>query len=389
MFKPPDKPAIFSALPNKTEGRLYSEPESDTRTCFQRDRDRIIHSTAFRRLKYKTQVFVYHEGDHYRTRLTHSLEVSQIARSICRFFGLNEDLAETLSLAHDLGHTPFGHAGEDALEKEMDVYGGFNHNAQALRIVTNLEKKYINYDGLNLTWETLEGLAKHNGPYKGRNSNIHSILNEYNQIHNLRLDKYPSMEAQISSISDDIAYNNHDLDDGLRAGLFDFEEMYSLPLAGKIIKDILSNKKNIDQSRLIHHAVRNIIKSMVDDVIVETQRRLNDIQPTSFEDIQNANTSMVGFSSEMKEIEFAIKNFLYEKMYKHEKVLEMSNKAKIMIKQLFIYYFSDKKNLPKAWVNQLNTSSDKDYARLVSDFIAGMTDRFAISQFKLIESSSE
>ena len=389
MFKPPDKPAIFSALPNKTEGRLYNEPESDTRTCFQRDRDRIIHSTAFRRLQYKTQVFVYHEGDHYRTRLTHSLEVSQIARSICRFFGLNEDLAETLSLAHDLGHTPFGHAGEDALEKEMDVYGGFNHNAQALRIVTNLEKKYINYDGLNLTWETLEGLAKHNGPYKGRNSNIHSILNEYNQIHNLRLDKYPSMEAQISSISDDIAYNNHDLDDGLRAGLFDFEEMYSLPLAGKIIKDILSNKKNIDQSRLIHHAVRNIIKSMVDDVIVETQRRLNDIQPTSFEDIQNANTSMVGFSSEMKEIEFAIKNFLYEKMYKHEKVLEMSNKAKIMIKQLFIYYFSDKKNLPKAWVNQLNTSSDKDYARLVSDFIAGMTDRFAISQFKLIESSSE
>ena len=180
MFKPPDKPAIFSVLPNKTEGRLYSEPESDTRTCFQRDRDRIIHSTAFRRLKYKTQVFVYHEGDHYRTRLTHSLEVSQIARSICRFFGLNEDLAETLSLAHDLGHTPFGHAGEDALEKEMDVYGGFNHNAQALRIVTNLEKKYINYDGLNLTWETLEGLAKHNGPYKGRNSNIHSILNEYN-----------------------------------------------------------------------------------------------------------------------------------------------------------------------------------------------------------------
>ena len=389
MFKPPDKPAIFSVLPNKTEGRLYNEPESDTRTCFQRDRDRIIHSTAFRRLQYKTQVFVYHEGDHYRTRLTHSLEVSQIARSICRFFGLNEDLAETLSLAHDLGHTPFGHAGEDALEKEMDVYGGFNHNAQALRIVTNLEKKYINYDGLNLTWETLEGLAKHNGPYKGRNSIIHSILNEYNQTHNLKLDKYPSMEAQISSISDDIAYNNHDLDDGLRAGLFDFEEMYSLPLAGKIIKDILASKKNIDQSRLIHHAVRNIIKSMVDDVIVETQRRLNDIQPTSFEDIQNANTSMVGFSSEMKEIEFAIKNFLYEKMYKHEKVLEMSNKAKIMTKQLFIYYFSDKKNLPKSWVNQLNTSSDKDYARLVSDFIAGMTDRFAINQFKLIESSSE
>jgi dGTPase len=389
MFKPPDKPAIFSVLPNKTEGRLYNEPESNTRTCFQRDRDRIIHSTAFRRLKYKTQVFVYHEGDHYRTRLTHSLEVSQIARSICRFFGLNEDLAETLSLAHDLGHTPFGHAGEDALEKEMDVYGGFNHNAQALRIVTNLEKKYINYDGLNLTWETLEGLAKHNGPYKGRNAIIHSILNEYNQTHNLKLDKYPSMEAQISSISDDIAYNNHDLDDGLRAGLFDFEEMYSLPLAGKIIKDILSSKKNIDQSRLIHHAVRNIIKSMVDDVIVETQRRLNDIQPTSFEDIQNANISMVGFSSEMKEIEFTIKNFLYEKMYKHEKVLEMSNNAKIMIKKLFTYYFSDKKNLPKTWVNQLNTSSDKDYARLVSDFIAGMTDRFAINQFKLIESLSE
>ena len=389
MFKPPDKPAIFSVLPNKTEGRLYNEPESNTRTCFQRDRDRIIHSTAFRRLKYKTQVFVYHEGDHYRTRLTHSLEVSQIARSICRFFGLNEDLAETLSLAHDLGHTPFGHAGEDALEKEMDIYGGFNHNAQALRIVTNLEKKYINYDGLNLTWETLEGLAKHNGPYKGRNAIIHSILNEYNQTHNLKLDKYPSMEAQISSISDDIAYNNHDLDDGLRAGLFDFEEMYSLPLAGKIIKDILSSKKNIDQSRLIHHAVRNIIKSMVDDVIVETQRRLNDIQPTSFEDIQNANISMVGFSSEMKEIEFTIKNFLYEKMYKHEKVLEMSNNAKIMIKKLFTYYFSDKKNLPKTWVNQLNTSSDKDYARLVSDFIAGMTDRFAINQFKLIESLSE
>ena len=293
--------ASYASHEAKTRGRLYSEPESTTRGCFQRDRDRIIHSAAFRRLAYKTQVFVNHEGDFFRTRLTHSLEVAQIARSVCRYLRLNEDLGEALALAHDLGHPPFGHAGEEALQEIMEPFGGFDHNAQSLRVVTQLESRYAKFDGLNLTWEVLEGIVKHNGPLtKKVEEFLPRAISEYSNIQDLELSTFAGPEAQIAAISDDIAYNNHDIDDGLRAGLFSISDLIDIPLVGPIFFDISKKLPDLDRSRQIHEAVRRLIGLMVSDLINETDRRLKIFKPKSTEELRNLDKAVAGFSEEMR-----------------------------------------------------------------------------------------
>src|SRR4051812_30112450 len=309
--------APYASNPKNSHGRLHPEPESDMRSPFQRDRDRIIHSTAFRRLKHKTQVFVYHEGDHYRTRLTHSLEVAQIARTICRVLRLDEDLGEAVALAHDLGHTPFGHAGEEALHGVMAAYGGFDHNAQTLRILTKLEERYAEFNGLNLTWETLEGAVKHNGPLlkEGRRlQDLPAAIVEYCQDHDLELEGHAGPEAQVAALSDDIAYNNHDIDDGLRAGLFEVADLKELPLVGEMFSIVAQKYPGIDQARLIHEAVRRVINAMVEDVLAETQRRLKDAAPKSVADIRALGRPAVAFSEHMAATDRTVKAFLYKRM---------------------------------------------------------------------------
>ena len=295
--------APYASKPEESRGRLYPEPEHATRSAFQRDRDRIIHSTAFRRLTHKTQVFVYHEGDHYRTRLTHSLEVAQIARTISRALGLDEDLAETLALAHDLGHTPFGHAGEEALNAEMARFGGFSHNDQTLRILTCLERRYAEFDGLNLTWESLEGTVKHNGPLRGAGIErpVPPTIAEYDSGHPLALDTFPSAEAQVAAIADDIAYNNHDVDDGLRAGLFAVADLADVPLVGPVFHGVASRYPGIEEPRLIHESIRRLIDRMVGDLIGETSRRLDHIAPGSVDEVRALNAPIVDFSDEMND----------------------------------------------------------------------------------------
>ncbi|HYB55460.1 MAG TPA: deoxyguanosinetriphosphate triphosphohydrolase, partial [Alphaproteobacteria bacterium] len=319
--------APYACDPAKSRGRLVKEPESSTRTPYQRDRDRIIHSAAFRRLKYKTQVFVFHEGDYYRTRLSHSLEVSQIARSIARALELNEDLAEALALAHDLGHPPFGHAGEQALEEAMKSFGGFDHNAQTLRILTRLEQRYAEFDGLNLTWETLEGVVKHNGPLAGDNANgpIPEGISEYNAQHDLELASWPSAEAQVAALSDDIAYNNHDIDDGLRAGLFNIEDLSAIPLVGPTFKAVERHYAALERSRLIHESIRRLIDHMVNDLLAETRRRLDEAKPQSAADVRAWGGAVVAFSAEMRENDRALRGFLFERMYRHFRVNRMTS----------------------------------------------------------------
>ncbi len=431
--------ASYACHPDQSRGRLYPEAESDTRSAFQRDRDRIIHSAAFRRLEYKTQVFVNHEGDHYRTRLTHSLEVSQLARSTCRKLGLNEDLAEALALAHDLGHTPFGHTGEDALSESMEPFGGFDHNAHTIRILTGLEQRYAEFDGLNLTWETLEGVAKHNGPvqkagprsifnffkaftsnktafkptskeetYGGppsqgqsevgvratrkqkdegglaalqnKGSGIPRAVAEYNEKHNLELETYASGEAQVASLCDDIAYNNHDIDDGLRAGLFTIAQLEEVDAVGRIFNEVRRKYPDISEPRLIHEAIRRLINRMVVDLLTQTRSNIENFSVETVDDIRNLGKPLVGFSPEMLETNLRLKEFLMNNMYRHYKVNRMATKARRVVNELFNYFLANPDCLPDGWREQATAANTAKTALAVSDFIAGMTDRFALDE---------
>ncbi len=366
------KVSKFSVRPDKTRGRLYKTVNDKYRNDYQRDVGRIIHSTAFRRLKYKTQVFVNHEGDHFRTRLTHTLEVSQIARSISRYFKLNEDLTEAIALAHDLGHTPFGHAGEDALIKASNSY--FNHNDQSFRIVTFLEKVYLSFDGLNLTWETLEGIAKHNGPLKNINEN--STLFSFNKnTMDLELKTFPSMEAQIASISDDIAYMNHDLDDGFRAGLFNSKDLKMLNFYKEIIKEY-GLESNSD--RFKKEFVRNLINKMVVDLIKQTEINLNKVKPRDINDIRNAGFNIASFSNKMKKNILEIRLFLNKRMYNHKKVSNKTKKYKKIIENLYQLYSSNKINIPPKWINETYKNIKVDKKQMIVDYISGMTDRYIL-----------
>ena len=363
------------AVSQKTsKGRLYKESNSRTRSEFQRDKDRILHSSAFRRLKHKTQVFVSHEGDHYRTRLTHSLEVSQIARSICKVFNLNEDLAETLSLSHDIGHPPFGHAGEYALSKSMKNYGGFDHNDQAIRILHILEKKYFDFDGLNLTWETIEGLVKHNGPIK---SQIPETIDAINSQFDLRLNEYASLEAQIASIADDIAYNNHDLDDGLRAGFFTYDEISRLPLVGNIINKFPSNYNQFEMQRINHEITRKTTSLMINDVINNTLKNIENLKIKNSQDVRICDHQLADFSLDMKNEVKTIKSFLSEKMYNHDKVLNMTKNANQIVSSLFDFLEQQDNIFLKSHLGTSFTNNEKP--RAISDFISGMTDNYAQS----------
>jgi dGTPase len=371
--------APYACRSEESRGRRHPEQESPTRSPFQRDRDRVIHSTAFRRLQYKTQVFVYHEGDHYRTRLTHSLEVAQIARSIARALRLNEDLAEALALAHDLGHTPFGHAGGDALDEAMRPYGGFEHNDQTFRVLTKLERRYAEFDGLNLTWETLEGVVKHNGPLQG---NIPVTVADYVRDHDLALHTYPSAEAQVAALSDDIAYNNHDLDDGLRAGLFSVADLGDVPLAGAGFRDAIDRYPGIEEPRLIHEAIRRMIDRMVSDVIGETRRRLEDAKVASADDIRALGIPVATFSDAMRVNDRALKGFLFDHMYRHYRVNRMASKARRVVKQLFSLLLDEPDCMPSEWRHQAANQSAAARARIVADYIAGMTDRYALDEHR-------
>ncbi len=377
--------APFACLAAMSKGRLFPEDDSPTRTPFQRDRDRIIHSTAFRRLKHKTQVFVYHEGDHYRTRLTHSIEVAQIARALARAFNVDEDLAEALALSHDFGHTPFGHTGEDELNELMQNFGGFDHNAQSLRIVTKLEKRYAEFDGLNLAWETLEGLVKHNGPLAGPHSKDEALpapIAEFNALFDLDLGRHSSLEAQCAAIADDIAYNAHDLDDGLRAGLFDLEDVHDLPLVSEHLALVHQLYHSLDRNRVVHEVVRRQITAMVEDVIDETSRNLQQLMPESDQDIRNAGKTIVTFGEEMHIKEKAIKTFLFKHMYRAPSVMAVREDAKKVIRDLFGAYFSGEARMPNEWgldwQDMASRLDEPKKARLVCDFLSGMTDRYAI-----------
>ena len=381
----PAATAPYATRAEETRGRLFAEAESATRTPFQRDRDRIIHSGAFRRLKYKTQVFVYHEGDNYRTRLSHSLEVAQVARSVARVLGLDEDLAETLALAHDLGHTPFGHAGETALDRCMEGFDGFDHNAQTLRIVTKLERRYARFDGLNLTWETLEGLVKHNGPVVTPKRGIAALpraLAEYAETQDLELSTYAGPEAQVAALADDIAYNNHDIDDGLRAGLFEIEDLMALPLVGDAFRGVLDEFPGLETTRVIHEAVRRLIGAMVDDLLAETRRRLADARPASAADVRAMDRPLVGFGATMREHNAALKTFLMQRMYRHYRVNRSMSKAQRIVADLFALLHREPDLLPPEWQEGCDGAGGLKTSRRVCDFIAGMTDRFAIEEHR-------
>lgn len=381
--------APYACFAEHSQGRLYPEPESETRTCFQRDRDRIIHSAAFRRLEYKTQVFVNHEGDHYRTRLTHTLEVSQIARTLARSLGLNEDLAEALALAHDLGHPPFGHAGEYALADLMGPFGGFDHNAQSLSVIARLERRYPNFDGLNLTWETLEGIVKHNGPLieVPDAKPLPREIAEYNAKNDLDLDSFASAEAQVAALADDIAYNNHDLDDGLRAELFTMADLFDLPLVGEIFQKVILDYPDISKSRQRHEAIRHLIGAMVNDCLTESQQRLKEASPSNVEDIRRLDHPVISFSEKMHGIDRSLKDFLFQNMYRHAKVNEMTDQARQVVSELFTFLLNAPENLPAEWREQVGVKNDEQTAHVVADYIAGMTDRFANDEHaKLIKS---
>ena len=379
--------ACYACRPEDSRGRLHGEPDSPTRSPFQRDRDRIIHSAAFRRLQYKTQVFVYHEGENYRTRLTHSLEVSQIARSISRVLGLDEDLAEALALAHDLGHTPFGHAGEDALQDVLTEYGGFDHNAQSLRIVTKLERRYVEFEGLNLTWETLEGLVKHNGPLTGplavkKDWPLPGAIAEYALLHDLDLDSFAGAEAQVAALSDDIAYNNHDIDDGLRAGLFTIEDLADVPLVGPLFRTVAAEYPQAEMSLHIHEVVRRMIGIMILDLIEETRRRIAAFAPRSADEVRRLGRPLVAFSDEMRANDAALRQFLFVNMYRHFTVNRMTSKGRRVVKDLFRLLFAEPECLPPEWRRLADGKGTAKTARVVADYIAGMTDRFALDEHR-------
>ena len=371
-------PAPHAADPARSRGRLYPEPESPTRSPFQRDRDRVIHSTAFRRLQYKTQVFVNHEGDFFRTRLTHSIEVAQIARSIARALALDEDLTEAVALAHDLGHPPFGHAGEEALNLAMKPWGGFDHNAQSLRVVTLLESRYAAFDGLNLTWETLEGLVKHNGPL----SRPPAYIAEYDARHKLDLGTNPSAEAQVAALADDIAYHSHDLDDGLRARLFGFEEIAHLPVVAEALAAARQASLDVPPPRLRHETIRRVIDALVGDVIAETGRRLAKLAPRDADAVRRARRRVVAFSEPMEAANRAIKEFLYARMYRHWRVNRMTSKARRLTGALYGLLLEDPSMLPDDWRARAGEAGTPRAAVTVADYVAGMTDRYAMDEHR-------
>jgi dGTPase len=379
--------APFAADPAQSRGRRYPEPASASRNDFRRDCDRIIHSAAFRRLAHKTQVFVYHEGDHYRTRLTHTLEVVQIARSLARALGLDEDLAEALALVHDLGHSPFGHAGERALERALAAFGGFDHNAQGLRIVTGLERRYADFDGLNLTWETLEGLVKHNGPLTDRAGNpigryaesgVPAPILANSRAHDLELWSYASAEAQVAAIADDIAYDAHDIDDGLRANLFALDEMAPVPLVGDIVAEVDAHYPNLASERRTHECVRRIITRMIEDVTAESRRRLAALAPRTVADVRNADQSVIAFSPAYVAADKAIKGFLYPRMYRHDWVMRVMREAEGVVADLFAHYVAAPADLPDEWGAGIAAVDEATRMRRIGDYIAGMTDRYAL-----------
>ncbi|MEN9010858.1 MAG: deoxyguanosinetriphosphate triphosphohydrolase [Yoonia sp.] len=370
--------ASFATDPANARGRLYAEEESNFRSPFQRDRDRIIHASAFRRLKHKTQVFIEHEGDYFRTRLTHSIEVAQVARTVAASLGLNVELTEAVALAHDLGHTPFGHTGEEALDRLMQPYGGFDHNAQALRIVTDLERHYAEWDGLNLTWECLEGIAKHNGPLTG---DIPWALAEYNARHNLELHTHASAEAQAAALADDIAYNNHDLHDGLRAELFSTDELAELPILGECFARVDAKYPDLNYYRRRHEALRRFFGVLVEDVINVSRHNLADLNPQTVHDVRHAGRMMVQFSPDLWTDLKVIRNFLFERMYRAPAVVEMRVVVTKMVDDLFPFFMENTDELPKQWRKDVADAPDKvALARIVADYIAGMTDRFSIQE---------
>jgi dGTPase len=373
--------------PARSRGRRYAERESATRSAFRRDCDRIIHSAAFRRLAHKTQVFVFHEGDHFRTRLTHTLEVTQIARSLGRALGLDEDLAEASALGHDLGHPPFGHAGERALDQCLAEFGGFDHNAQTLHVVTDLERRYADFDGLNLTWETLEGLVKHNGPLtdraghpapRYRERGLPRVIAEYSRVHDLELWSYPSAEAQCGAIADDIAYDAHDLDDGLRAEMFRIEDLAGLPLLDQILREIVAQHPRLDPSRQAHELMRRLITRMIEDVIAESRRRIVELDPDSPDAVRNAGRPVVGFSAAMAGADRAIKDFLYPRLYRHARIMRIMGEAEEVVRRLFAHYVEAPGDLPADWLSGIAAADAKAGALRIADFIAGMTDRYAM-----------
>ena len=383
--------APYASEAVRSRGRLCAEPASPTRSDFQRDRDRIVHCAAFRRLAHKTQVFVPHEGDHFRTRLTHTIEVAQIARALARALALDEDLAEAVALAHDLGHTPFGHTGEDALQAALHGHGGFDHNAQALRIVTALERRYARFDGLNLTWETLEGLVKHNGPLLDAQG--HSLARDgaavplailqWETRWPLELASFASMEAQAAAIADDIAYNAHDIDDGLRAGLFELEDLHTVDFLAGLIGEIRTLHPGLERGRQIHELGRRIITRFIEDVIAQSALRVTQAGVESVAQVRAQNRAMVAFSPDFAAADRAIKGFLYPKMYRHPRVMRIRQAAAGVVAGLYARFFADPGLMPPEWARETLNAAD-DGARVVADYIAGMTDRFALSEYERI-----
>ncbi len=383
--------APYASLAAHSRGRLRPETESPTRTPFQRDRDRILHATAFRRLTHKTQVFLYHEGDHYRTRLTHSLEVAQIARSIARTLKLDEDLAEAIALAHDLGHTPFGHAGERALDGAMAPYGGFDHNAQSLRIVTSLERKYASFDGLNLSWETLEGIVKHNGPLldgagqpvaRYAESGVPQAITSYCEENDLELGTHAGPEAQVAGLADDIAYNNHDLDDGFRAGFLSADDLAEVPLAGPILQEVTRAHGALEGSRLIYEINRRLITLMIEDAVAETERRLAALAPSKAGDVRAAGQPIAAFSQATAEELSQLRAFLHARVYRHPRISGVMDKAQAIVVDLFKAYTGAPESLPEKWRGRIAAGKEEALQRHVADFIAGMTDRYAIGEHR-------
>ncbi|MGN6548658.1 MAG: deoxyguanosinetriphosphate triphosphohydrolase [Pararhizobium sp.] len=376
--------APYASDPWRSRGRLLPEPASATRSDFQRDRDRIVHSTAFRRLKHKTQVFIADEGDHFRTRLTHTIEVSQIARALARALKLDEDLAEGVALVHDFGHTPFGHTGEDALDAAMKDFGGFDHNAQSLRVVTKLEHRYAEFDGLNLTWETLEGLVKHNGPLvgpdgEGLHGPVPRPILDYDALQRLDLASFASLEAQVAAISDDIAYNTHDIDDGLRAGLLTLEMLDGVPLLRDLLRTVHERYPGLDHERVAHEIMRRQITAMVEDVIGVAQARLEEDRPERVEDVRTAGRAFAVFSAEMAETDRAIKRMLYDNVYRHPDVMRVRAQAARIVRDLFDAYLAEPQLMgSRFWTEAAESLPEAARARRVADYLAGMTDTFAI-----------
>ena len=374
--------ANYAASGCPSRGRHHVEAECPARSPFQRDRDRILHSTGFRRLTYKTQVFLFHEGDHYRTRLTHSLEVAQIARTIARQLRLDEDLAEALALAHDLGHSPFGHAGERALDVAMKGFGGFDHNAQSIRIVTALERKYLSFDGLNPTWEMLEGLVKHNGPVGDTNAPAAKVVRGLERWKPLDLEHWASAEAQVASLADDVAYLSHDVDDGLRAGLLSLEDLDGVPLAGPIAAEVGRQLKNPSDGRAIYEVTRRMITAMVSDIVTQSRVRLAALAPDWPDDIRRAGKASVSFSAPMAEDLKHLKSFLFAHVYRHPNVMVVMEGAESIVRDLFARYLADMLAMPDAWAQAAKTLPERRRARLVADFVSGQTDRYAIAEHR-------